>query len=149
MQQWIVLRSIRRNTLLPALLGWATVSGYDADLLSHFYPDTRPIFSAALTYLKNIAERMAIRSLLRLAVHAPRKSWLQLAESLLDQVAEHGLEVRRHTIGERLDEDVDYRDDDEDRQHQQGGRGQSYADPERVADGRPPEDRLAFVWLSG
>src|SRR5438477_8117371 len=47
--KWIVLRSIRRNTLLPALLGWATVSGYDADLLACFYPDTWPIFSSALT----------------------------------------------------------------------------------------------------
>jgi hypothetical protein len=44
-----VLRSIRRNTLLPALLGWATVSGYDADLLAYFYPDIWPIFSSALT----------------------------------------------------------------------------------------------------
>jgi hypothetical protein len=34
--KWTVLRSMSRNTLLPALLGWATVSGYDADLLSHF-----------------------------------------------------------------------------------------------------------------
>src|SRR6266568_1463744 len=34
--KWTVLRSMRRNTLLPALLGWATVSGYDADPLSHF-----------------------------------------------------------------------------------------------------------------
>jgi hypothetical protein len=40
---------MRRNTLLPALLGWATVSGYDADPLSHFYPDICPIFSTALT----------------------------------------------------------------------------------------------------
>src|SRR5207302_10446441 len=40
--------------------------------------------------LKNIAKRMAIRSLIRLAVHSPRKNWLQLAESLLDRVAEHG-----------------------------------------------------------
>jgi hypothetical protein len=40
---------MRRNTLLPALLGWATVSGYDADLLACFYPDTWPIFSSALT----------------------------------------------------------------------------------------------------
>jgi hypothetical protein len=47
--KWIVLRSRRRNTLLPALLGWATVSGYDADLLACFYPDTWPIFSSALT----------------------------------------------------------------------------------------------------
>jgi len=44
-----VLRSIRRNTLLPALLGWATVSGYDADLPACFYPDNWPIFSSALT----------------------------------------------------------------------------------------------------
>src|SRR5216683_6826991 len=42
---------MRRNTLLPALLGWATVSGYDADPLSHFYPDICPIFSTALTVL--------------------------------------------------------------------------------------------------
>src|SRR6266699_6834358 len=47
--KWTVLRSMRRNTLLPALLGWATVSGYDADLVSHFYPDICPIFSTALT----------------------------------------------------------------------------------------------------
>src|SRR6266568_6987535 len=47
--KWTVLRSMRRNTLLPALLGWATVSGYDADPLSHFYPDICPIFSTALT----------------------------------------------------------------------------------------------------
>ncbi|MGI9147810.1 MAG: hypothetical protein ACR2IK_14875, partial [Chloroflexota bacterium] len=38
-----------RNTLLPALLGWATVCGYDADLLACFYPDIWPIFSSALT----------------------------------------------------------------------------------------------------
>jgi peptidoglycan-N-acetylglucosamine deacetylase len=41
-------------------------------------------------YLRNIAKRMAMRSLVRLAVTGPRKSWLQLAESLLDRVAEHG-----------------------------------------------------------
>ena len=40
---------MRRNTLLPALLGWATVSGYDADLLACFYPDIWPVFSSALT----------------------------------------------------------------------------------------------------
>jgi hypothetical protein len=40
---------MRRNTLLPALLGWATVSGYDADLLACFYPGNWPIFSSALT----------------------------------------------------------------------------------------------------
>jgi hypothetical protein len=35
---------MRRNTLLPALLGWATVSGYDADLLACFYPDILACF---------------------------------------------------------------------------------------------------------
>ena len=40
---------MRRNTLLPALLGRATVSGYDADLLACFYPDIWPVFSSALT----------------------------------------------------------------------------------------------------
>src|SRR6059036_2251521 len=51
--KWIVLRSIRRNTLLPALLGWATVSGYDADLpvpllsrhLSHFFDGAHSVQS--------------------------------------------------------------------------------------------------------
>src|SRR6266851_3123044 len=47
---------MRRNTLLPALLGWATVSGYDADPLSHFYPDICPIFSTALTADKRLAD---------------------------------------------------------------------------------------------
>ena len=41
---------MRRNTtLLPALLGWVTVCGYDADLLACFYPGNWPIFSSALT----------------------------------------------------------------------------------------------------
>ena len=52
---------MRRNTLLPALLGWATVSGYDADLLACFYPDTWPIFSSALTAVAH--------SILRIVYH--------------------------------------------------------------------------------
>jgi transposase len=71
-----VLRSIRRNTLLPALLGWATVSGYDADLLACFYPDIWPIFSSALT---SVARRpIGQRRQRRQRRQRPEPNWLEV-----------------------------------------------------------------------
>src|SRR5947209_18429962 len=40
---------MRRNILSPSSPRLGTVSGYDADLLAYFYPDSWPIFSTALT----------------------------------------------------------------------------------------------------
>src|SRR6266542_6387722 len=42
--RWIVLRSMRRNTLLPALLGWATVSVTTPIYWPAFIPTPGPFF---------------------------------------------------------------------------------------------------------